>query len=202
MVTLGPALAGRARRDRRHPRGRTRSTRCSSRPRSSASSPCRRSPPEGERSGPGSPRSLDGLRFLRTRPQPPHDASCSTSIAMTFGQPRALFPAVGALLIGGGPLTVGILTAAGAVGTLASSVFSGRLGSVRRQGRRDRAGDRCLRRLHPAASASCSRSWRSPGRRAAERRSRRRTCRPLLVASRDAALAGPAPPTTSARSSA
>jgi hypothetical protein len=56
-------------------------------------------------------------------------------IAMTFGQPRALFPAVGALLIGGGPLTVGILTAAGAVGTLASSVFSGRLGGVRWQGR-------------------------------------------------------------------
>jgi hypothetical protein len=42
---------------------------------------------------------------------------------------------VGALLIGGGPLTVGILTAAGAVGTLASSVFSGRLGGVRWQGR-------------------------------------------------------------------
>ncbi len=34
--------------------------------------------------------------------------------AMTFGQPRALFPAVGALLIGGGPVTVGILTAANA----------------------------------------------------------------------------------------
>jgi hypothetical protein len=45
-----------------------------------------------------------------------------------------LFPAVGALAIGGGPITVGILVAAGAVGTFLSSVFSGRLGGVRRHG--------------------------------------------------------------------
>ena len=56
-------------------------------------------------------------------------------VAMTFGQPRVLFPAVGAVLIGGGPVTVGILTAAGAVGTLVCSLFSGRLGHVRWQGR-------------------------------------------------------------------
>jgi hypothetical protein len=56
-------------------------------------------------------------------------------VAMTFGQPRVLFPALGALVLGGGAVTVGILTAAGAVGVLVSSVFSGRLGSVRMQGR-------------------------------------------------------------------
>jgi hypothetical protein len=54
---------------------------------------------------------------------------------MTFGQPRVLFPAVGALVIGGGAVTVGILTAAGAVGTLICSLLSGRLGHVRWQGR-------------------------------------------------------------------
>ena len=77
---------------------------------------------------------LEGLRFLRTAPNLSMTFVLDV-IAITFGQPRALFPAVGALLIGGGPITVGILTAAGAVGTLASSVFSGRLGSVRWQGR-------------------------------------------------------------------
>ena len=55
-------------------------------------------------------------------------------VAMTFGQPRVLFPAIGSLLLGGGPVTVGLLFAAFAVGALTSSVFSGRLGAVRRQG--------------------------------------------------------------------
>ena len=56
-------------------------------------------------------------------------------IAMTFGQPRVLFPVVGAVVIGGGAVTVGVLTASYAVGALLSSVFSGRLGHVRLQGR-------------------------------------------------------------------
>jgi hypothetical protein len=55
-------------------------------------------------------------------------------VAMTFGQPRVLFPALGALVLGGGAVTVGILTAAGAIGALISSIFSGRTGGVRRQG--------------------------------------------------------------------
>ncbi|MBW8871195.1 MAG: MFS transporter [Leifsonia sp.] len=90
--------------------------------------------PEGVRQGAGLSSVLEGLRFLRSAPNLSMTFILDV-IAMTFGQPRALFPAVGALLIGGGPLTVGILTAAGAVGTLVSSVFSGRLGSVRWQGR-------------------------------------------------------------------
>jgi hypothetical protein len=53
---------------------------------------------------------------------------------MTFGRPHALFPAVGAVLLGGGAVTVGLLTASQAVGALASSVFSGRVAGVRRQG--------------------------------------------------------------------
>ena len=38
-------------------------------------------------------------------------------------------------MLGGGAVTVGILTAAGAVGALFSSLFSGRTGTVRMQGR-------------------------------------------------------------------
>jgi hypothetical protein len=54
---------------------------------------------------------------------------------MTFGQPRVLFPALGAIVLGGGPITVGVLTAAGAVGAFGSSILSGQTGHVRRQGR-------------------------------------------------------------------
>lgn len=56
-------------------------------------------------------------------------------VAMIFGTPRVVFPAAAALVLGGGAVTVGLLTAAFAVGALLSSLFSGPLGSVRRQGR-------------------------------------------------------------------
>lgn len=55
-------------------------------------------------------------------------------VAMTFGQPLALFPAIGAVLLGGGAITTGALTSAIAVGVLISSLFSGPIGRVRRQG--------------------------------------------------------------------
>ena len=45
-----------------------------------------------------------------------------------------IFPAVGALVIGGGPITVGVLIAASAVGTFLASVFSGPVGHVRHHG--------------------------------------------------------------------
>ncbi len=56
-------------------------------------------------------------------------------VTMAFGRPQALFPALGATLIGGGPVTVGLLSTFAAVGAILSSVFSGRLGAVRRRGR-------------------------------------------------------------------
>ena len=60
-------------------------------------------------------------------------------IAMVFGMPRALFPAIAALWYGGSMREVatvlGFLVAAPAVGALLSSIFSGRLGLVRAQGR-------------------------------------------------------------------
>ena len=75
----------------------------------------------------------DGLRFLRNAPNI-RLSFLLDIIAMTFGAPRAILPAVGALVIGGGAVTVGVLSAAFAVGVLVSSVFSGRLGSVRWHG--------------------------------------------------------------------
>lgn len=60
-------------------------------------------------------------------------------IAMIFGMPRALFPAIAALWFGGTTqeiaLTLGLLSAAPAAGAIISGVLSGPLGRVRYQGR-------------------------------------------------------------------
>ena len=60
-------------------------------------------------------------------------------IAMVFGMPRALFPAIAAQWYGGSMREVatvlGFLAAAPAIGALLSSIFSGPLGAVRAQGR-------------------------------------------------------------------
>lgn len=90
--------------------------------------------PEGAVQRPGLESLKYGLRFLRTAPNI-RTTFIVDIIAMTFGQPRVLFPAIGALVLGGGAVTVGALTAAGAVGALVSSLFSGRLGGARWQGR-------------------------------------------------------------------
>ena len=76
----------------------------------------------------------DSLRFLRTAPNV-RATFVFDLIAMIFGTPRVVFPAAAAIVLGGGAVTVGLLTAAFAVGALLSSLFSGPLGSVRRQGR-------------------------------------------------------------------
>jgi MFS family permease len=76
----------------------------------------------------------EGFRFLRGAPNL-RMSFLVDIVAMTFGQPRVLYPAVGALVLGGGAVTVGVLTAAYAIGGLVSSVFSGRFGHVRLQGR-------------------------------------------------------------------
>jgi MFS family permease len=82
--------------------------------------------PEGTIVRPGQASLIDGWRFLRgagnIRMQYVLDIT-----AMTFGQPLALFPALGTVLLGGGAVTTGILTAAVAVGTFACSLFSGRV---------------------------------------------------------------------------
>jgi MFS family permease len=83
---------------------------------------------------PGLASLVDGWTFLRTAPNV-RMTFIVDIVAMTFGNPRVLYPAVGTLLLGGGAITVGVLTAAGAVGTLLSSLVSGRLGRIDHQGR-------------------------------------------------------------------
>nr|WP_227497315.1 MFS transporter [Planctomonas psychrotolerans] len=92
-----------------------------------------RLPPEGEVHRPGLASLRYGFAFLRTAPNI-RMSFLVDILAMTFGNPRVVFPAVATLVLGGGAVTVGILTAAVAVGALASSLFSGRTGHVRMQG--------------------------------------------------------------------
>lgn len=77
---------------------------------------------------------LEGLRFLRTRPNIRGTFVVDLS-AMVLAMPRVLFPAIGAAVIGGGPRTVGVLTAGIASGAILGGLFSGPLGRVRYQGR-------------------------------------------------------------------
>ncbi|WP_396654514.1 MFS transporter [Microbacterium sp.] len=89
--------------------------------------------PEGMIVRPGLASIVDGWRFLRRagniRAQYLLDIA-----AMTFGNPLALYPALGTVLLGGGAVTTGLLTASVAVGTFASSLFSGRIVQYRWHG--------------------------------------------------------------------
>ncbi|MBD3783141.1 MAG: MFS transporter, partial [Micrococcales bacterium] len=76
---------------------------------------------------------LDGFAFLRTAPNV-RMTFVADIVAMLLAQPRVLFPAAGAVILGGGARTVGALYAAAAVGGILAMTLSGRLGGVRRQG--------------------------------------------------------------------
>ncbi len=75
----------------------------------------------------------DGLRFLRGR-----RVLVGTFVidldAMVFGLPRALFPALGTGLYGGGASTVALLYAAPGAGALAGALLTGWVSRVQRQG--------------------------------------------------------------------
>lgn len=90
--------------------------------------------PEGTVVRPGLASLVDGWHFLRKsvniRTQYLLDIT-----AMTFSNPLALFPALGTVLLGGGALTTGLLTASVAAGTFLSSLFSGRIVHYRWHGR-------------------------------------------------------------------
>ncbi|WP_136057205.1 MFS transporter [Microbacterium sp. K24] len=90
--------------------------------------------PEGDIVRPGLASLVDGWRFLR-RAGNIRTQYIIDIIAMTFGQPLVLFPALGTVILGGGAVTTGILTAAVAVGTFASSLLSGRVVHYRWHGR-------------------------------------------------------------------
>ena len=90
-------------------------------------------PPVGDVQKAGLQSVLAGFRFLATRPNV-RMTFVVDLCAMILAQPRALLPAIGALLLGGGAATVGVLLAATAVGAFLAGLFSGPLGVVRRQG--------------------------------------------------------------------
>lgn len=90
--------------------------------------------PEGAGRGIGLSSVADSLRFLRHAPNV-RATFLFDIAAMTLGHPRVVFPAASVLVLGGGPVTVGALTSSFAVGALLSSLVSGPLGAVRRQGR-------------------------------------------------------------------
>jgi len=90
--------------------------------------------PEGAIVRPGLESLVDGWRFLK-RAKNIRMQYILDIIAMTFGQPVALYPALGTLLLGGGAVTTGVLTAAVAAGTFLSSLFSGRVVRYRWHGR-------------------------------------------------------------------
>ncbi|MFE6968466.1 MFS transporter [Isoptericola sp. NPDC057653] len=77
---------------------------------------------------------LDGLRYLATRPNV-RTTFVVDLAAMVLAFPRVLWPAAGALYLGGGATTTGVLAAGFAVGGILASVFSGALVRVRWQGR-------------------------------------------------------------------
>jgi Transmembrane secretion effector len=76
---------------------------------------------------------LDGIRFVRRRPVL-QGSFIVDLIAMIFGMPRALFPALAAQRYGGGAGLLGVLYAAPAVGSLMAVALSGWTGRVRSQG--------------------------------------------------------------------
>ena len=91
-------------------------------------------PPQGGGTKAGLASIKEGLSYLKGR-----RLLVSTFLidinAMVFGMPRALFPALGTGLFGGGATTVGLLFAAPGAGALLGALFTGWVGGVRRQGR-------------------------------------------------------------------
>ncbi|HEY2725399.1 MAG TPA: MFS transporter [Pseudonocardiaceae bacterium] len=76
---------------------------------------------------------VEGLRFLTTRPVVLM-TFVADIIAMIFGMPRALFPALAYGQYGGGPGTAGLLYAAPAMGAVVVTLVGGAIGRVHRQG--------------------------------------------------------------------
>jgi MFS family permease len=74
---------------------------------------------------------LDGLRYARSRPEL-IGTYVVDIVAMLFGMPIALFPALSEQL--GGPSVLGLLYAAPSTGALAATLTSGWTGRVRRHG--------------------------------------------------------------------
>jgi MFS family permease len=91
-------------------------------------------PPHPGAARPGLAAIAEGLRFVRAR-RIVLSTFVIDFVAMVFGMPSSLFPALALDVFGTGPAGVGLLAAAPAAGALVGSVFSGWTTSVRRPGR-------------------------------------------------------------------
>jgi MFS family permease len=90
-------------------------------------------PPEGGGTKAGHASVVEGLQFLRTQPVVTMTFAVDL-VAMVFGMPRALFPALAVHRFGGGARTVGYLYTALAAGGFIGTVFGGWFSRIRRQG--------------------------------------------------------------------
>jgi MFS family permease len=90
--------------------------------------------PQGRRSRAGLRSASEGLGFIRGS-RVLTGALLTDMSAMILGMPIALFPAINAERFGGAAQTLGLLTAAPAIGGLIGSALSGPIGQVSRQGR-------------------------------------------------------------------
>lgn len=77
---------------------------------------------------------VEGFAFLATRPNLRMTFLLDLA-AMIFAMPRALFPVLGASVLGGGQFTVGLLTAALAAGSIIAGIFSGVFIRINHHGR-------------------------------------------------------------------
>jgi MFS family permease len=91
-------------------------------------------PPEGGGTRPGLKSIAEGLRYLRGK-RAVQGAFVIDIDAMVFGMPRALFPALGQNVYGGGAGVVGLLYAAPAAGALVGALTTGWINVIQRQGR-------------------------------------------------------------------
>lgn len=76
----------------------------------------------------------EGWRYLRGVPLLQQTMLIDLN-AMVFGMPRALFPAIGLVVLGGDAATVGLLHAAPGAGALLSAVTTGWVAGIKAQGR-------------------------------------------------------------------
>jgi hypothetical protein len=93
--------------------------------------PSMRTDPDAGR--PGLTAIVDGLRYIRTN-RVVTGALLADLSATVLGMPFALFPAINSERFGGSSISLGMLTAAVAVGGIIASGFSGPVGRVSRQG--------------------------------------------------------------------
>lgn len=89
--------------------------------------------PVGGGEPPGLRSVIEGFRFLR-RQRVILGCFLIDTVAMVFGMPSALFPAIALVRLHAGAAVVGYLYAAPAAGALLATLLSGWLGHVRRQG--------------------------------------------------------------------